>query len=169
MLQRIQTVYMLAGVIAILMMLLLPLGTIESADAFFNVSALGVSSVTEEVALDQMRYGLFVLLLVMMLLPLVCIFMFKRRKLQLRLMVYTAVLDVLFYVYFFLFEVPAMEGFASRALTLCGLNSEVMTESSFVLYAMPLVSLFCCIMAWKGITYDIALLASADRLRPSRK
>ena len=38
MLQRIQTVYMFASVIAILMMLISPLGTVASADAFFDVS-----------------------------------------------------------------------------------------------------------------------------------
>ena len=169
MLQRIQTIYMLAAAIAALMMLMMPLGTIESADAFFDVSALGVSSVTEGVVLDTMLYGQFVLLLIMMLLPLVCIFMYKQRKLQLRMMIYTAVLDLLFYAYFLVYELPAMEGLAARALTLCGFDGEVSTECSFVLWAMPALSLFCCIMAWRGITYDIALLASADRLRPSRK
>ncbi|MBQ0056589.1 MAG: DUF4293 domain-containing protein [Bacteroidales bacterium] len=169
MLQRIQTVYMLASVIAMLMMLVMPLGTIESANAFFNVSALGVSSVSEEVALDQMRYGLFLLLLLAMALPLVCIFLYKKRKLQQRILIYTATLDVLFYAYFFLFELPAMKGLAARALDLCGFATEVSADCSFVLYAMPALSVFCCVMAWRGVTYDIALLASADRLRSSRK
>ncbi|MBO7378817.1 MAG: DUF4293 domain-containing protein [Bacteroidales bacterium] len=169
MLQRIQTVYMLASVIAILMMLISPLGTVASADAFFDVSALGVTSVTDGVVLDEMRYGLLVLLLVMFLLPLVCIFLYKKRKLQTRILVYTAILDVLFYAYFFLFEVQATKDLASKALELSGYVSEVSFDASFVLYAMPAVSFFACLMAWRGVMYDIALLASADRLRPSRK
>jgi hypothetical protein len=104
---------MLASVIAILMMLISPLGTVASADAFFDVSALGVTSVTDGVVLDEMRYGLLVLLLVMFLLPLVCIFLYRKRKLQTRILVYTAILDVLFYAYFFLFEVQATKDLAS--------------------------------------------------------
>ncbi len=169
MLQRIQSVYMLASVIAILMMLLYPLGTIESADAFFDVSALGVTSVTDGVVLDEMRYGLLFLLLLMLLLPFICIFLYKKRKLQLRIMIFTAVLDLLFYAYFFIFEAPADKDLASKALELAGLSTEVSLDCSFVLYAMPIVSLFGCFMAMRGIMYDIALLASADRLRPSRK
>ncbi|MBR0036436.1 MAG: DUF4293 domain-containing protein [Bacteroidales bacterium] len=169
MLQRIQTVYMLASVIAILMMLLFPLGTIESADAFFNVSALGVTSVTEGVVLDEMRYGLLALLLLMLFLPLICIFLYKKRTLQTRIMIYTALLDVLFYAYFFFYELPAVKALAARALELSGFAPEVSADCSFALFAMPALSCFACLMAWRGIVYDIALLASADRLRPSKK
>lgn len=169
MIQRIQTVYMLASVIAILMMLVLPLGVISSADAFFDLTALGVSSVSETVSLDEMRYGLFFLVLLMMVLPFVCIFLFKKQKIQLQILIYTGLLDLLFYAYFFLYEAPACQSLASGALTASGFAGEVTAEYNFTLYAMPVVSLFCCIMAWRGVMYDIALLASADRLRPSRK
>lgn len=169
MLQRIQTVYMLASVIAILMMLLMSLGVIESPDAVFNITALGITSVTEEVPLDQMRYGMLFLLLLMLALPLVCIFLYKRRKLQQRILIYTIVLDLLFYAYYWLFELDELAALALQALRLCDLQLQLETSSSFVLVAMPLLSAFCCLMAWRGVTYDIALLASADRLRPSRK
>lgn len=160
---------MLASVIAILMMLVLPLGTISSADAFFDLSALGVSSVTDSVVLDAMRYGLFSLLLLMMVLPFVCIFLYKNRKAQLRILIYTGVLDVLFYAYFFLFESPACCSMASSALVASGFNGDVTIDYTFTLFASPLVSLFCCVMAWRGVTFDIALLSAADRLRPSRR
>lgn len=169
MIQRIQTVYMLASVIAILMMLVLPLGTIEAADAVFNLSALGISSVTEGVELDRMCYDLFAILLCMLVLPLVCIFLYKKRKLQLRILIYTAVLDLLFYGYFFLWEASVLDSMAMQVLNVNGLSDLVNTTYSFNLYAMPILSVFCCVMAWRGVTYDIALLTSADRLRPSRK
>ncbi|MBP5715906.1 MAG: DUF4293 domain-containing protein [Bacteroidales bacterium] len=169
MIQRIQTVYMLASVIAILMMLVMPLGTISANDAYFNVSALGITSVTQDVPLDKMSYGLVTLLLLMMGLPLICIFLYKKRKLQLRVLIYTAVLDVLFYGYFFLYEAGAMLSSAVGALAINNLPTEVVADYTFTLYAMPVVSLFCCVMAWRGVTYDIALISSADRLRPSRK
>lgn len=169
MLQRIQTVYMLASVIAILMMLLMSLGIIESPDAVFNITALGITSVTEEVPLDQMRYGMLFLLLLMLALPLVCIFMYKRRKLQQRILIYTMVVDLLFYAYYWFFELDELAAIVLQVLRLNDLPLQIETSSSFVLLAMPLLSAFCCLMAWRGVTYDIALLASADRLRPSRK
>jgi len=160
---------MLASVIAILMMLVMPLGIISSTDAFFNLTALGVSSVTETVPLDAMRYGLLSLLLLMLVLPLVCIFLYKKRKAQLRILIYTGALDVLFYAYFFLFEAPATTAMACEALVSSGFPGEVSIEFSFTLFVMPLLSLFCCVMAWRGVTFDIALLSAADRLRPARK
>lgn len=160
---------MLASVIAILMMLVMPLGTIESNDAFFNISGLGINSVTESVPLDEMSYGLFFILLVMMVLPMVCIFLYKKRKTQLQILIYTSVLDLFFYGYFFLYEASSLKTLAIGALEQCGLPSSVTADYSTYLYVMPALSIFCCVMAWRYVTYDIALLASADRLRPSRK
>ncbi len=169
MIQRIQTVYMLASVISILMMLVMPLGTVSANDAYFNVTALGITSVTPGVPLDKMSYGLVTLLLLMLALPLVCIFLYKWRKVQLRILIYTAVLDVLFYGYFFLYEAPAMSSSAMQVLANVGFPTDVTADYTFTLYAMPLVSLFCCVMAWRGVAYDIALLSAADRLRPSHR
>ena len=169
MIQRKQTVLMLASVIAILMMLVMPLGTIESADAYFNLSGLGINSVTDGVPLDRMSYDLVGILLCMFTLPLVCIFLFNKRKVQLRILIYTAVLDLLFYAYFFFYEGGVLEGMATSVLSLSGYSTEVSSEYTYTLYVMPALSAFCCVMAIKGVLYDIALLASADRLRPSRK
>lgn len=169
MIQRIQTIYMLASVIAILMMLVFPLGHIDASDAFFSVSALGVTCTEGDVVLDKMCYELFFILLLMFVLPLVSIFLYKRRKLQMRILIYTAVLDLLFYAFFFLYESSALEQMVAGVLTLSGFSPMVETHYSVVLYTMPALSIFCCIFAIRGVLYDIALLASADRLRSSRK
>lgn len=176
MLQRIQTVYMLASVIAVAMMLFVPLGVITVYDAAdqetilanFELTGLGLSSVTPEVVFGSMRYALLCLLLLMALLPLVCIFLYNRRKLQMRVMIYTAILDALFYGYFFLIEPSACQELAKAAVMEGGLSCVSEIAYQFVLFAMPALSIFCSVMAVKGIAYDIALLASADRLRPSR-
>lgn len=160
---------MLASVIAIMMMLVMPLGTIESSDAFFNLTGLGISSVTEGVVLDKMSYDLLVILLCMLVLPLVCIFLYKKRKLQLQILIYTAVLDLFFYLYFFLYAAGVFDSLASQALAMVNLPQDVHAVYNFTLYVMPALSIFCCVMAWRGVTYDIALLSSADRLRPSRQ
>jgi len=174
MLQRIQTVYMLASVVAISMMLFFPSSVISVLDAIdcntiianFELNGFGVSCVSPELAFDAMRYPLFGLLLVMILLPLVSIFLYNKRKLQMRVLIYNTILNALFYAYFFLFEVNACQGLAESAV---GVSCISQMNYQFVVLAMPILSIFCCVMAIRGIAYDIALLASADRLRPSRK
>lgn len=165
MLQRVQTVYMLASVIAILMMLLFPLATLQVPEATFSLTSLGLSSVTPEVPLDVMRWSLLLVLLIMLVLPLIAIFMYKQQKKQLRLLIYSAVLDALFYGLFFLFELPACKTLALGESA----SSAVNVTYNFLILFMPVLSIFCLVMAIKGVCYDIALLASADRLRPKRK
>ena len=179
MLQRKQTLYMLASVIAVMMMLILPSGlscfSVGEQDVFF-LSGLGLSSVMPEVyPIDVMRYGLLLILLLMLALPLVCIFMYKHRKLQVRMLLYAIILDVLFFGYMFLYELPACEGLADSVVAAAGQWSDAQPQPElgvhyqFVLFAMPLVSIFACIMAVRGVLYDIALLASADRLRSYKR
>lgn len=165
MLQRIQTVYMLASVIAALMLFLFPLAVFETPQAIFELTAFGLSSVTPEVSLDAMQWPLLIVLLIMLVLPLVAIFMYKNHKRQLRLLIFTAVLDVLFYGLFYFFEVGACEDLIFSVIE----KRELSSSMGFIPLVMPALSIFGCIMAIRGVLYDMALLASADRLRPSRK
>lgn len=165
MLQRIQTVYMLASVVAVLMLFLFPLAVFETPQAIFELNAFGLSSVTPEVPLDEMRWSLLIVLLVMIVLPLVAIFMYKNHKRQMRMLIYAAVLDVLFYVLFYFFEVPACDSMILRIIT----EKKLISSTNLMPLIMPALSVFCNIMAIKGVIYDMALLSSADRLRPSRK
>lgn len=165
MLQRIQTVYMLASVVAVLMLFLFPLCVFETPDAIFELNAFGLTSVTPEVPLDVMQWALLILLLLMIVLPLVAIFMFKKHKRQLRVLIYAAVLDLLFYGFFYFFEVGACEEIIRPLLT----TNKMETIMGLIPLLMPALSIFCIIMAIRGVCYDMALLSSADRLRPSRR
>lgn len=165
MLQRIQTVYMLAGVIAILMLFLFPLAVYESPEAIFKLNAFGLTSVTPEMPLDVMQWGLLLLLLIMLVLPLATIFMYKKHKRQLRMLIYAAVLDVLFYGFFYFFQMDACVDVILPMLA----EKKIESSSGLLPILMPALAVFCNIMAMKGVYYDMALLASADRLRPSRK
>ena len=165
MLQRIQTVYMLASVIAILMLFLFPLALFKTPEAIFELNAFGLVSVTPEVPFDKMQWALLSLLFIMLILPLVTIFMYKKQKQQLRMLIYASVLDVFFFVFFYLFELDVcvdmiLPLLKTKQLEECG---------EFITVLMPIVSLFCNIIAMRGVCYDIALLASTDRLRPSRR
>jgi len=89
--------------------------------------------------------------------------------LQMRVLIYTAIVDALFYAYFFLFEVNACQGLIDGVVGVDGVKCISQMNYQYVVLAMPVLSIFCCVMAIRGVAYDIALLASADRLRPSRK
>lgn len=165
MLQRIQTVYMLASTIAVLMLFLFPLAVFETRDAIFELNAFGLYSVTPEVTVDVMQWALLILLLIMLLLPLVSIFMYRKQKLQMRLLIYASVLDVFFYVFFYVFELDACVDIILPVLQ----SAELKDSVRLIAIIMPGLSIFGNVMAIKGVCYDIALLASADRLRSSRK
>ena len=97
MIQRVQTIYMLASVIAILTMHFFSLVTYALPEATLELNSLGLVCLTPDFAKDQMCWDLFLLLLVMVALPLITIFLYKKRKIQLHMLIYTAILDVCYY------------------------------------------------------------------------
>lgn len=163
---------MLASVVAVLMMLVLKNGLCLYScgdESTLTLTGMGLVGMIGDVLVNEMRYGLCILLVLMLLLPLVGIFMYKRRKLQVRMMLYAMILDVLFFAYMFFYELPACENIASNLLAANGIAGEVVGSYQPVnLFAMPIVSLVACFFAMRGVLYDIALLASADRLRSYR-
>ncbi len=160
MIQRIQTVYMLASVIAILMLLLLPLATFLVPEATFELNALGLKNLTAGNSTDMMGWGLFLLLLIMLLTPLVCIFLYKKRWVQLRFLIFSGVLDILYYGLYF-YECHNYENMIGTWST----NGTVDVTYNYMLLVMPALSLFCNVMAMRGVIHDIALLKSLERLR----
>ena len=81
------------------------------------------------------------------------------------MLIFAAVLDVLFYGFFYFFQLEACEDIIFPLLT----SKTLASTSGMITILMPALSVFCNVMAMRGVYYDIALLASADRLRPSRK
>lgn len=163
---------MLASVVAVLMMLVLKNGLCLYScgeECSLTLTGTGLVGILEEVQVEEMRYGLCVLLVLMLLLPLVGIFMYKHRKLQVRMMLYAMILDALFFAYMFFYELPASESIAANLFAANGIAGEVVRNYQPVnLFVMPVVSLVACFFAMRGVLYDIALLASADRLRSYR-
>jgi len=160
MLQRVQTIYMLASVIAILTMHFFWLASFATPEATYELSSMGLTCTTPGHEVDQMCWDLFLLLLVMFILPLVTIFMYKRRKLQLRMLIYTAILNVCYYGLYF-YDVDKLDSYVLSLTPSMTLDS----SNNVIMLAMPLLSIFCLVMAMRGVIYDIALLKSLDRLR----
>jgi len=81
------------------------------------------------------------------------IFLFRKRLLQIRLCIYNALLIVGFYVYFGVVVYMLQRQAADLSMGMkFGLS-------------FPLVSLILDYLAFRGISADIALLRSIDRLR----
>ena len=160
MIQRVQTVYMLASVIAILTMHFFWLASFAIPEATFELNSLGLVCQTKGFETDRMVWELFIVLLLMVALPLVNIFLYKKRKVQLRVLIYTIVLNVLYYGLFF-WECSRLKGDVA-ALSQGGV---VDVHYNIMMLVMPAVSIFALIMAARGVIFDIALLKSLERLR----
>lgn len=160
MIQRVQTIYMLASVIAILTMHFFWLASFAIPEATFELNSLGLVCQTKGFETDRMVWELFIVLLLMVALPLINIFLYKNRKLQLRVLIYTIILNVLYYGLFF-WECYRLKGDVA-ALSQGGV---VDVHYNIMMLVMPAVSIFALIMAARGVIFDIALIKSLERLR----
>ena len=160
MIQRVQTVYMLASVIAILTMHFFWLASFAIPEATFELNSLGLVCQTKGFETDRMVWELFIVLLLMVALPLINIFLYKNRKLQLRVLIYTIILNVLYYGLFF-WECYRLKGDVA-SLSQGGV---VDVHYNIMMLVMPAVSIFALIMAARGVIFDIALIKSLERLR----
>lgn len=160
MIQRVQTVYMLASVIAILTMHFFWLASFAIPEATFELNSLGLVCQTKGFETDRMVWELFIVLLLMVALPLINIFLYKKRKVQLRVLIYTIILNVLYYGLFF-WECYRLKGDVA-ALSQGGV---VDVHYNIMMLVMPAVSIFALIMAARGVIFDIALIKSLERLR----
>lgn len=160
MIQRVQTIYMLASVIAILTMHFFWLASFAIPEATFELNSLGLVCQTKGFETDRMVWELFIVLLLMVALPLINIFLYKNRKLQLRVLIYTIILNVLYYGLFF-WECYRLKGEVA-ALSQGGV---VDVHYNIMMLVMPAVSIFALIMAARGVIFDIALIKSLEHLR----
>ena len=151
---------MLASVIAILTMHFFWLASFAIPEATFELNSLGLVCQTKGFETDRMVWELFIVLLLMVALPLINIFLYKNRKLQLRVLIYTIILNVLYYGLFF-WECYRLKGEVA-ALSQGGL---VDVHYNIMMLVMPAVSIFALIMAARGVIFDIALIKSLERLR----
>ena len=151
---------MLASVIAILTMHFFWLASFAIPEATFELNSLGLVCQTKGFETDRMVWELFIVLLLMVALPLINIFLYKKRKVQLRVLIYTIILNVLYYGLFF-WECYRLKGDVA-ALSQGGV---VDVHYNIMMLVMPAVSIFALIMAARGVIFDIALLKSLERLR----
>ncbi len=147
MIQRIQTLYMLASTILLGLLFILPFAEIEMNQTFFEFNAWGING--EQEAFKN-GWSIALLLGISTVLHLITIFLFKKRILQVRLMVFAILISLGLLGLLFFFVHQSFDG---------------ATISYKIPIVFPLVIVILDYLAIRSIGKDIALLRSTDRIR----
>lgn len=147
MIQRKQTVFLLLACAAAVVCLCLPLGSLELAGMGKEPVLYNLASIDGNGAFNFRYCALSVLLSLSGLLSLVTIFLYKNRKLQMKLCKGNLVLLVLWYA-LLTYIIYANENF-HQAIAAC----------------LPFVSAVFVWLAHRGILSDERLVRAADRIR----
>ena len=156
MIQRIQTLYLLAAGVLMALMLFLPLAEVAAGGSgFYTVYSRGwlMSGVGDAADLAMPTWPVFILEAVLDLLSLIIIFLYRNRKLQMRISIYCIILafGLIGLIYYFF-----LIGFRQ------------LDEPAYA-FRFPLVvpAIFIVLMylAFRGIRKDEILVRSLDRIR----
>lgn len=154
MIQRIQTLLLLIVVCLISVMIFLPLATISTYDTVYLLKADALINTMKENQSELVVWPLFILLMVMILVPLATIFLYKKRMLQIRLTIFSSVLDALFYGLFF-YELSSIQKM---------IQPQMPTSFGWVLI-MPALAIVLNIVAIRRIGQDEMLIRSLNSNR----
>lgn len=155
MIQRIQSLYLLLVVAVLVATMCLPVGLFVGADGsaspFLNYGLMNAADADS--APDFSCWGMMALLLLSAVIALGTIFLYKNRKLQIRLTIFNMVVMLGWYGVFYMF------------LTAYGnLMPDAVFHSGLSL-ALPLIGIILNVMAIRAIRKDENLVKAADRLR----
>lgn len=156
MIQRIQSIYLLIAAIIPIILLFIPIGTLENSMGFYTYSSFNVKIINTDLAIIGTSYNAL-LLIVSSILSFATILFYKKRKLQVRIINFNmlAILGALLCMFYLYPQIifpknPVLAG------TILDFN-----------FAM-LIALFSALglfFAKKAILKDEALVKSTERLR----
>lgn len=152
MIQRLQSIYLLASAILTLVMLSTTLVTFVADDIIYEMTAFSISSTGSNVEVIGNVSSLAIILSIISLISIVTIFLYKKRKLQMRLSVYNMILMLGLYALGFYYA----NQISSKLIA-------VVNYSYAVLF--PVVSLILTFLAYRFIMKDEILIKSMDRIR----
>lgn len=149
MIQRIQSLYLLAVSILTIICLCSPVGSIVAStkeiSTFYNLYIAHADETT-----NYAPWALFAILLIIAMLSFVTIFLFKKRILQIRLTIFSSVMLIGYYITLIAYIFMLAEGTTfSASWTVC----------------LPFVALVLNWLAIRAIGADEALVRAYDRLR----
>lgn len=155
MIQRIQTLYLIGIVVLTTLMLCLPLAYFVGGEETFNLYGYGLRSVATG-EMYKSTIFLAIMLVAAALLPLINIFLYKRRMTQIRYCIVEFVLLVgaviMLAVHYYLFY---------RAFA----DFDFHAQGMKVTMLLPIAALFLNYLAMKAIAADEVLVRSVDRIR----
>ena len=154
MIQRIQTVYLLVATVLMALSLIMPIAVFQVSGAEFELGAFSLHN--DAVAYYNPVVWMGIILSAATMLPLVTIFLFKRRTLQIRLCAVEAVLllgSLAFMAIFYFCSDTIFDGF------------DVQNEYFGMGAIMPVLSLILVVLAARAIFKDEVLVRSLDRIR----
>ncbi|MGL5787359.1 MAG: DUF4293 domain-containing protein [Bacteroidales bacterium] len=152
MIQRIQTLYLLAIAVLAGVMNFLTLSAFKAGEAVYELESFGLSSTGDQKEIIYSTFALFAILSVISVLSAGTIFLYKKRILQIRLCLFNMILAVGFYAAFAFYVFVIGNKFGA----------------SFSLKIPVVFPLICIILDWlaiRSIGADEALVRSYDRLR----
>ncbi|MDR2534182.1 MAG: DUF4293 domain-containing protein [Tannerellaceae bacterium] len=150
MLQRIQTLYLLAVTALITTTAFLPLAGVEAGQAYRELNVFGLVDAENNL---QPMWGPFVLTVIIALLALATIFLYNKRILQIRLCIFNCLMILGFY---------ALTGLQIYLITQAEGGATISVKLAL---AFPLVSLVLNYLAMRNIGADETLVRSLHRLR----
>ena len=162
MIQRRQTIFMLLSVIITALLFFTPLMSFNANGEVMRFTIFGIKNPIETMSFSATyTWPLVVLTILMTVAPLVTIFLYKKRELQVRLCRLNMLVNIIFIgLVFIYYESDVMS-------VIFAVENDIYTldVAYFIGMAFPLVNLVLEILAIRGIKKDIDLLKSVDRLR----
>ena len=152
MIQRIQSVYLFLTACLLGLAMCLPMGQFIGADSV-RTEVFEPLGVTLADGSFMYTWGLFVILLLSAIIAFCTIFLFRNRRLQLRMTVFNILLQIGFYVVFVVFVFALKENLGAKSFQL-----------GWAL-CLPAVSVIFSYLANHAIRRDEMLVRAADRLR----
>jgi hypothetical protein len=147
MIQRIQSIYLLLVTVASVLLLMFPFVAYENMFNTFTLHDI------KKPYCGGWYYLAELLNLLILVFSLICIFLYKRRKIQFRLAYLLAFLNVLLLLVLLFTEVVTIEKFI-------GGDKRILWPSY-----LPIVSMIFAFLAGRAIQKDEELVRSADRIR----
>ena len=157
MIQRKQTLYLLASGLLMLAMLFLPFVKFTVQDMVYSFKATGLEDLSGEIL--QPSWVLFGLTALITVLSFVSIFLYQKRVLQMRLTIFNLLIKVGFYLLLFLAYRPS---FVEK---LVDTTQDWWSMSITPWLAFPIVAMLFDYLAYRGIAIDEKTIRFMDRLR----
>lgn len=151
MIQRIQTIFLLITAILMAVTVFSPLASVKSTEAgnVFILLTCGIESASPAFK----TWGVFTFAVLGVLIPLINIFLYKRRKLQMKMGTLTSLIIIMFYITFYVYL---------NSLTA---NHPFVYDNLQYGIIFPLIALIFNILSILRIKKDEKLIQSLNRIR----